>query len=421
VPAPIGSRRAVAIVVHAYFEEDARVRRKAEALVADGRAVEVFALQLPGDEAVVERDGMRIHHLPVGRHQGAGIATYVIEYLAFLVRAGAALTKAHRTTRFGLVDINSLPDFLVFAALPLRILGVPVLLDLHEAMPEFFTSRFPRASNPIALAALRAQEQVSIRFASAVLTVNESLAARLRSIGVPTAKVTVVLNSPSSSLFDPTAHPARPFMADGRLRLVYAGALTPTYELDVVLRAVAALVASRPSLGVELAIFGRGDSAPALRQLADELGIADRVVFGGRIALESVPAAVAAADIGLAPTRRDAFTERSLSTKIFEYASMAKPVIASSLPMIQHYFADGTVSRYASGDAQDLARVIADLVDRPDERERAVAATATRLAALGWDHQAETYLAIADRLIGDGLSSGRARPNVPADRASEDM
>src|SRR5438093_7343149 len=158
VSAPIGSRRAVAIVVHAYFEEHARVRRKAEALVADGRPVDVFALRLPGDEPVVERDGIRIHHLPVGRHQGAGIATYVKEYLAFLFRAGIALTRAYRGRRFGLVDINSLPDFLVFAALPLRILGVPVVLDLHEAMPEFFTSRFPGASNPIALAALRFQE-----------------------------------------------------------------------------------------------------------------------------------------------------------------------------------------------------------------------------------------------------------------------
>ena len=42
---------------------------------------------------------------------------------------------------------ESLPDFLVFAALPLKLAGVPVLLDLHEAMPEFFASRFPGASN----------------------------------------------------------------------------------------------------------------------------------------------------------------------------------------------------------------------------------------------------------------------------------
>ena len=70
-----------------------------------------------------------------------------------------------------------------------------------------------------------------------------------------------------------------------------------------------------------LEIYGRGDSEPALRAQAAELGIADRVTFHGRIAIDAVPAAVAAADIGLAPTRHDRFTDMSLSTKVFEYAA----------------------------------------------------------------------------------------------------
>ena len=48
-------------------------------------------------------------------------------------------------------------------------------------------------------------------------------------------------------------------------------------------------------------VYGRGDTGPALAAQAAELGIADRVTFHGRIAIEDVPAAVAAADIGLAP------------------------------------------------------------------------------------------------------------------------
>jgi len=45
--------------------------------------------------------------------------------------------------------------------------------------------------------------------------------------------MTVILNSPDLGLFDPARPPTRKFMADGRLRIVYTGALTPTYELDV--------------------------------------------------------------------------------------------------------------------------------------------------------------------------------------------
>jgi len=52
--------------------------------------------------------------------------------------------------------------------------GVPVLLDLHEAMPEFFRSRFPKAANPISYRLLLLQEKVSIAFADEVMTVKRA-------------------------------------------------------------------------------------------------------------------------------------------------------------------------------------------------------------------------------------------------------
>ena len=130
------------MLTHSYYEEDPRVRREAEAVVAAGRPVEVYALRRPGDSASAVIDGVTVHRLGVQRHQGAGLGTYFREYLAFLVRAGFSLARAHPRRRYGLVQIHTLPDFLVFAALPLRLVGVPLILDLHEAMPEFFRSRF---------------------------------------------------------------------------------------------------------------------------------------------------------------------------------------------------------------------------------------------------------------------------------------
>ena len=131
------------MLAHAYYEEDSRVRREAEALVRAGHPVEVFALRRPGDPSEGVLDGVVIHRLDVRRHQGAGITVYLREYLDFLARATIALARVHRARRFGLVHVDTLPDFLVFAAMPLKLAGVPVLLDLHEAMPEFFRARFP--------------------------------------------------------------------------------------------------------------------------------------------------------------------------------------------------------------------------------------------------------------------------------------
>lgn len=411
--------RPVCMIVHAYYEEDPRVRREAEALVASGRPVDVFALRRPGDGATDVIAGVTLHRLPVGRHQGASLLTYAGEYLAFLSRAAWAARRAHRQRRYALAHVHTLPDGLVFAALPLRLAGVPVVLDMHEAMPEFFRSRFPGRANPLTLGLLRLQERMALRAADALLTVNEALAERLTRLGVPRWKTTVLLNTPAPGRFRPEDHPRRAFMADGSLRLVYAGALTPTYELEILLEAVAAIAERRPELDVRAELYGRGDLREHLQERARELGIGGRVTFHGRIPLEAVAGAIAAADVGLAPTRRDDFTDYSLSTKILEYAVLGKPVVASRLPTVERYFAPDTLSFYAPGDRDDLVAAILHLVDRPGDREARVARTSARLARLGWERETDRYVALVDSLALDGHRRAGVLPERAARPADD--
>jgi glycosyltransferase involved in cell wall biosynthesis len=390
------------MIVHAYYEEDPRVRRQAETLVAAGRPVRVIGLRRPDDPVDSELGGVRIRHLDVQRHQGAGVGVYVREYLAFVLRAMWAAVRLHRSERYAVAQVHSPPDFLVFATLPLRLVGVPVILDLHEALPEFFRVRFPGVRNPLIHGLLRLQERLSIAFASATITVTDAMRERLIGLGHAPDDIRVVINSPSFTRFDAASHPTRALREDGRLRLVYTGALTPTYELDVTLRAVAAIHASRPDLDVVLDLYGRGDFEDALRSLASDLGIAERVVFHGRIPIDDVPAALAAADIGLAPTRLDRFTALTVSGKVYEYAAMRKPIVASRLPTVERDFPADAVSTYPSGDAEAMAEAIISLADDDAARARAVEAASAVVASLAWDRVSRDYVALVDALAGVG-------------------
>ncbi len=395
-------RRPFALVAHSYYEEDPRVRRQAEAIVASGRPVDVISLRRSGDDPDGEVAGVQVHRIDVQRHQGAGIGTYLAEYLDFFVRVAVRLVRSHRRRHYALVQVATLPDWLVLAAAPLRLVGVPVLIDLHESMPDFFRSRFPGAANPLVHRGLLLAERASIAAASHAITVNDALRDRLLGFGVAATHVSVVRNTPSLARFDPSTHPPRPFMADGTLRLVYAGALTPTYELDVAIRAVAALAHQHPDLPVHFDLYGRGDSAAGLEELAAQLGIGDRVTLHGRIPLDEVPAAIAAADIGLAPTRRDAFTDSSLSTKILEYAAMRRAAVASRLPLVVDTFPDGTIATYEAGDPQDLAAAVLGFVDDPAARDTAIEGAARAVESMSWDRDAEAYLALLDEFARDG-------------------
>ncbi len=163
----------------------------------------------------------------------------------------------------------------MFAALPLRLAGVPLILDLHEAMPEFFRSRFPRASNPVAHRLLLIQERLSIAISSR----------RCRS----TTRCATGWSGSASGRTRSRRHqqPVAPALRRGglrdpafprgrRLRLIYTGGLTPTYEVDVAVRAVARLASDRPDLDPHLDIYGRGDTESPLPALGAGLGVGDR-------------------------------------------------------------------------------------------------------------------------------------------------
>ncbi len=393
------------MLVHSYYEEDPRVRRQAETLVAAGRPVDVFSLRRAGDPPAGTLAGVRIRRLDVQRHQGSPIATYLAEYTAFLARAALALAHAHRRRRYALVQVATPPDFLVFAALPLRLLGVPVILDLHEATPEFFRSRWPGAARPVVIAGLAAVERLSIAAATRALSVTEARHERLLALGIPADRLAVVHNGPVLARFDPDAHPRRPFMADGTLRLAYAGALTPLYGLEDAVEALAILARERPGLAVTLDLFGRGDREIELRDRAARLGVAGGVRFHGRLPLDAVAAALAGADVALSPIRRNRYAEMSLSTKVFEGAVMERPVVAADLPSARAEFEADMLAWYEPDDPADLARAILRIVDEPAWRATAVARARERARELSWDAEAPRYVALVEGLARDRVSS----------------
>ena len=250
---------------------------------------------------------------------------------------------------------------------------------------------------------------MSIAFATEILTVCDPFAERLLRNGLEPERLTVVMNSPDLRLFDRTAHPRRKLMADGTLRIVYTGALTPTYELDVLLRAVARIRALRPKLPMTLAMYGRGNSMDSLASLAAELKIADLLTMPGRVPIDQVAGIVAGSDIGIAPTRLDPFTEMTLSGKVLEYAAMGKPVVASRLPSVAGYFAPDTLALYEPGNPDSMAEAILSLVDDPAETAARVERTARRGEELSWARQFETYRGVVERLQARTAARRRGR------------
>lgn len=385
----------LAIVAHALFPDDPRLRRQAEALIAAGHEVDLLCLRAPGEAAEERIRGVRVVRLPVHR-AFSGFAGHMAEYLAFAGIAAVRLAREHRRRDYRLVQVATLPDFLAFAATPLKLGGVPLLLDLHEDMPEFFRDRFGHPALRALLPVVTGAAKASAMVADQIITVHEPLRALSIARGVPPEKIAVVMNSADGDLFDPTRHPRRPFMEDGELRLIHHSSLQRIYGLEVLIEAVAR-ISSEPPIRVD--VYGDGPHRSHLEAAVARTGTADRVHLNGPVPIDELPALIAAADIGVIPSLPEPYMQYSLSTKLLEYASMGIPIVASDLRTFRAHFTDEAIRYVPGGDAEGLAAAIRSLVADPVGTARLGAEARRQAAQYAWAEQAQRYVAIVEKLM----------------------
>ena len=190
------------MVVHAYYPlGETRVQREAIALRDRGYQVDVICLRGRGEAARECHDGVEVHRLPVGRHRGRGLAVQLLEYLVFFAMAAVRLSWLHLRRRYRSVQVHNLPDFLVFAAVFPKATGAPVILDLHDLMPEFFAARLGLTMDHPLVRMVLLQERMACRFADHVITVTEGWRETLAGRSVPMTRSTVVMNVADSALF----------------------------------------------------------------------------------------------------------------------------------------------------------------------------------------------------------------------------
>lgn len=393
------------------FPADTRVKREIDAVRQTGRRRAVLVLRGPGERPVERRDGVAIIRV-AGRKSRGGVLSYLIEYGGFILRS-RRLVAWHRALRdVQIVHVHTLPDFLLWAALPAKRRGARLVFDMHEIFPEFAAAKFPAPLGTLIAWLARRIERWARKQSDLTITVNrpidELLAAR--PIGRPERRI-VLHNSADPADFG--AEPVRPPAQRGGLDAIYHGTLTRLYGLDVAIRAVGQ--ARRDSLAVTLTILGDGPDRPALRQLTDQLGLAGAVQFEDPISQARLRERLGRCGAGIVPTRLDGMTRYSLSTKLLEYVHLGIPVLAARLPSYQRYFDENALWYWEPGNPADLARALRELASAsaPQRLERTRRAREA-LAGISWARERDTLLAAYAEL----LAAGNRVPSTAAIRSA---
>src|SRR5699024_4512323 len=212
-------------------------------------------------------------------------------------------------------------------------------------MEKTWAATLPTAEGRTAAAAseksrlIAAREAELATAASAVVTLSRTMVDELSARGVESERIVTVPNGVDGALLDENLSPreARALLGLGMENSFLVGAVSALvdYEgFDTLLRAAALIVHGEQSpeplrSRLRVVLAGDGTAAPALRALATELGISDRVLMPGRVSRHSARHWTQALDVVTVP-RSDVEVARTVTPqKPVEAMALNRAVIVS--------------------------------------------------------------------------------------------
>jgi glycosyltransferase involved in cell wall biosynthesis len=398
--------KSICIVTQSVYETDPRVRRKAEALIAAGYSVDVLALRAPDATKRFTLNGVNVYTAALAKKRGS-LARYAFEYTAFLLWAFLRIPFMMRRRHYVAIDVNTLPDVLVFSALGARWMGARVILDMHEITPEFYMSKYGIADTSVVVRILKFLEKISFDFADRVITINEPILELLVGRGLSRAKSLVIMNAVDEARFTQIGRHAAP--AGSRtagFALMYHGTLTPIYGLDI---AINAFEIAHPLMpGAELWILGSGTQQQALADQVERQGLGSKVKLIGQVPSREIPGWLSKCDAGVLPIRRDVFLDYAFPNKLPEFIVSGKPVLVSRLKAIRHYFSEDALAFCEPHDPADLARAMVRLYSDSGLRTRLASRARAEYVPIRWELMKRQYVDLVDEMAGKRVQAVRS-------------
>lgn len=347
--------------------------------------------------AMEDVDGLRFYRSEVPPAGPAGINEWR------LIRATEArLEQLARELRPDVIHAHS-PVLNAIPAIRVgRRLGIPVVYEIRAFWEDAAVDHGTTSEGSLRYRATRALETWAIKRVDHVFTICEGLRRDIVARGVPETKVTVIPNAVDVEGFQLSGAPDEALKAklglQGKTVLGFVGSFYAYEGLDLLLDAFAAMHAGQPDLRVLL--VGGGPQDANLKAQAQRLGIADKVVFTGRVPHSEVSRYYDLIDLLAYPRHSMRLTELVTPLKPLEAMAQGRIFVASDVGGHKELIRDGETGRlFAAGQVPALVATLNDMLAHRDRWP------AMRTAGRGfvedvrnWKNSVANYKAVYGRL-----------------------
>lgn len=284
-----------------------------------------------------------------------------------------------------------------------RRLDIPVVYELRALWEDAAVSHGTCKEGGLRYRLSQALETHVLRRVNAVTTICEGLRTEIVKRGITKDKVTIIPNAVNIEQFDQNsrANPAvrKELGLDGAHVIGFIGSFYKYEGLDLLLQATPRILDRCGNVYVVL--VGGGQQEKALRDLAQRLGIAARVVFAGRVPHEKIALYYDAIDVLVYARHSMRLTELVTPLKPLEAMAGRRLFVASDVGGHRELIKDGHTGRlFRAGSAEALAEAVCEILLYRDKwSERLDAARRFVETERSWPASVSRYRPVYEQLI----------------------
>lgn len=260
--------------------------------------------------------------------------------------------------------LNALPALKVG-----RRLGIPVVYEVRAFWEDAAADHGTAREGSPRYHATRILETYALKRADRVTTICEGLRTDIVARGVPAEKVTVIPNAVDIDDFvfglAQDAELKKTLGLQGATVIGFIGSFYAYEGLDLLVRAIPQVLTKCPD--AHLLLVGGGPQDALLRNMVHELGIAEKVIFTGRVPHSEVQRYYSIVDVFAYPRHSMRLTELVTPLKPLEAMAQGQLLVASDVGGHKELIRDGeTGLLFRSGSQAALADAILRLLDQKE-------------------------------------------------------
>ena len=310
-----------------------------------------------------EVDGMRFYRTPVATGSLAKIP--VGKELALMKQLETRLEEVANEVRPNIIHAHS-PVLNAFPAIKVaRKLGIPVVYEIRAFWEDAAVDHGTTTEGSLRYRATRRLETRAIQQVDHVFTICEGLRSDIAARGIAAEKITVIPNAVDIESFDLGGTTDEALKEElglaGCMVVGFIGSFYAYEGLDLLLEALPLILFQLPD--VRLLLVGGGPQEQALKEQAVRLGVADKVVFSGRVPHSEVQRYYDLVDVLAYPRHSMRLTELVTPLKPLEAMAQGRLIVASDVGGHKELIRDGeTGILFFAGSVTSLADSIMKLL-----------------------------------------------------------